>query len=180
MSSTSTQISPTTSSRRNFLSILRTSRFKFIRSFRRHRRFDSPLHLCRRRESVQNNIRSSAWHIKGVRYTREKITGDHDVPATNGASFHIVVTRRSGFYIWKIFVPLLMLIMIPMVVFWIDVSQFDWILKIPMTMLLSMVASDSQLRATSHASGISPFWMLSFSPVSPSAFSGSSKLLRCL
>jgi hypothetical protein len=30
--------------------------------------------------------------------------------------------------------------MVPMVVFWIDVSQFDWILKIPMTMLLSMVA----------------------------------------
>ena len=36
--------------------------------------------------------------------------------------------------------PLLMLTLIPMVVFWIDVSQFDWILKIPMTMLLSMVA----------------------------------------
>jgi hypothetical protein len=51
-----------------------------------------------------------------------------------------VVKRRSGFYVWKIFLPLLILTMIPMVVFWIDVSQFDWILKIPMTMLLSMVA----------------------------------------
>jgi hypothetical protein len=90
--------------------------------------------------SPEQHTDLAAWHIKGVHYTREKITGDHDVPATNGATFHIVVKRRSGFYIWKIFVPLLMLTMIPMVVFWIDVSQFDWILKIPMTMLLSMVA----------------------------------------
>src|ERR1700761_3203457 len=90
--------------------------------------------------SPEQHTQLAAWQIMDVHYTREKITADHDVPATNGASFHIVVKRRSGFYIWKIFVPLLMLTMIPMVVFWIDVSQFDWILKIPMTMLLSMVA----------------------------------------
>jgi hypothetical protein len=90
--------------------------------------------------SPEQHTELAAWQIKDVHYTREEITGDPDVPATNGATFHIVVKRRSGFYIWKIFVPLLMLTMIPMVVFWIDVSQFDWILKIPMTMLLSMVA----------------------------------------
>jgi hypothetical protein len=33
-----------------------------------------------------------------------------------------------------------MMTFIPAVAFWIDVSQFDWVLKIPMTMLLSMVA----------------------------------------
>jgi hypothetical protein len=48
--------------------------------------------------------------------------------------------RRSGFYIWKVFLPLFMLTMIPALVFWIDVKEFDWILKVPMTMLLSMVA----------------------------------------
>jgi neurotransmitter-gated ion-channel len=36
--------------------------------------------------------------------------------------------------------PLLMLTMIPSVVFWIDAKEFDWLLKVPMTMLLSMVA----------------------------------------
>jgi hypothetical protein len=51
-----------------------------------------------------------------------------------------VVKRRSGFYVWKIFLPLLMITMIPVVVFWIDVKEFDWLLKIPTTMLLSMVA----------------------------------------
>jgi hypothetical protein len=37
-------------------------------------------------------------------------------------------------------VPLLLMTLIPGVIFWIDVSQFDWVLKIPMTMLLAMVA----------------------------------------
>ncbi|HMF65270.1 MAG TPA: hypothetical protein VK608_14355, partial [Edaphobacter sp.] len=36
--------------------------------------------------------------------------------------------------------PLIMLALIPSVVFWIDVEMFDWLLKIPMTMMLSMVA----------------------------------------
>lgn len=88
----------------------------------------------------QQHTELAAWHIKDLRYATEKITEDSDIPSTHSASFQIIVTRRSGFYVWKIFVPLLMMTMIPMVVFWIDVSQFDWLLKIPMTMLLSMVA----------------------------------------
>jgi hypothetical protein len=48
--------------------------------------------------------------------------------------------RRSGFYLWKIFLPLLLMTMIPGVVFWIDVKEFDCLLKVPMTRLLSMVA----------------------------------------
>jgi cbb3-type cytochrome oxidase subunit 3 len=34
----------------------------------------------------------------------------------------------------------MMICLIPAVVFWIDAKEFDWLLKIPMTMLLSMVA----------------------------------------
>jgi hypothetical protein len=90
--------------------------------------------------SPEQHTELAAWQIQGIRYRTEKVQDDRDIPPTSGAEFQIAVTRRSGFYVWKIFVPLLMLTMIPMVVFWIDVSQFDWVLKIPMTMLLSMVA----------------------------------------
>jgi len=37
-------------------------------------------------------------------------------------------------------VPLMMLALVPSVVFWVDAEMFDWLLKIPMTMMLSMVA----------------------------------------
>ena len=90
--------------------------------------------------SPEQHTELAAWHIQDIRYRTEKVVEDRDIPPTSGGDFDIVVTRRSGFYVWKIFVPLLMLTMIPMVVFWIDVSLFDWVLKIPMTMLLSMVA----------------------------------------
>jgi hypothetical protein len=90
--------------------------------------------------SPEQHTELAAWQIQDLRYRTEKVAEGRDIPPTNGGDFEIVVKRRSGFYVWKIFVPLLILTMIPMVVFWIDVSQFDWILKIPMTMLLSMVA----------------------------------------
>jgi neurotransmitter-gated ion-channel len=82
----------------------------------------------------------AAWTIEDLLYTTDNVTADGAIPEGSGASFQIIVRRRSGFYVWKIFVPLLLMTLIPMVVFWIDVAQFDWLLKIPMTMLLSMVA----------------------------------------
>ena len=50
--------------------------------------------------------------------------------------------RRAqvGFLPLESFSALLILTMIPVLVFWIDAKDFDWILKVPMTMLLSMVA----------------------------------------
>jgi len=65
---------------------------------------------------------------------------DNFIPTAREALFQIAIERRSGFYVWKIFLPLLMLTMIPVVVFWIDVKEFYWLVKVPMTMLLSMVA----------------------------------------
>lgn len=82
----------------------------------------------------------AGWSVKAVRYSAEKVATNGFVPPTGEALFQIVVERRSGFYIWKIFLPLFILTMIPALVFWIDVREFDWILKVPMTMLLSMVA----------------------------------------
>jgi hypothetical protein len=33
-------------------------------------------------------------------------------------------------YLWKIFLPLMMITLVPIVVFWIDVKEFDWIVKV--------------------------------------------------
>ena len=82
----------------------------------------------------------ASWRMMDIRYTNEKVATGGAFPETHEALFQIVVKRRFGFYIWKIFLPLLMMTIIPLIVFWIDVKEFDWQLKIPMTMLLSMVA----------------------------------------
>jgi Neurotransmitter-gated ion-channel ligand binding domain len=90
--------------------------------------------------SPQQHTELAAWHLQELRYTAKKLPSDGFLPPIQDALFEIVVKRRSGFYVWKIFLPLLMMTMIPAVVFWIDVKEFDWLLKIPITMLLSMVA----------------------------------------
>jgi hypothetical protein len=90
--------------------------------------------------SPQQHTELASWHLQELRYTAKKLPGDRLIPPIQEALFEVVVKRRSGFYVWKIFLPLLMITMIPVVVFWIDVKEFDWLLKIPTTMLLSMVA----------------------------------------
>jgi hypothetical protein len=90
--------------------------------------------------SPEQHTELAAWQFKDLQYSAEKVTHVPSFPAGNEALFQLMVTRRSGFYIWKAFVPLLLMTLIPAVVFWIDVAQFDWVLKIPMTMLLAMVA----------------------------------------
>jgi len=82
----------------------------------------------------------AAWRVTEVSYRADKLDSIGFVPPTRQAIFQIVVKRRSGFYIWKIFLPLLMLTLVPASVFWMDVKDIDWMLKVPMTMLLSMVA----------------------------------------
>jgi len=82
----------------------------------------------------------AAWHIEDLRYRTDKVYQDPFQSDSREALFEVTATRRSAFYVWKIFLPLIMITLIPMVAFWIDVKEFDWILKIPMTMLLSMVA----------------------------------------
>ena len=90
--------------------------------------------------SPEQHTELAAWRLEGLRYTAKKLPRDRFLPPIQEALFEIVVKRRSGFYVWKIFLPLLLMTIIPVVVFWIDVQEFDWLLKIPMTMLLSMVA----------------------------------------
>jgi Neurotransmitter-gated ion-channel ligand binding domain len=90
--------------------------------------------------SPDQHTELAAWRLADLTYTTDKLTNDPFLPETHEALFQLVAKRRSGFYVWKIFLPLIMITLIPIVVFWIDVKEFDWILKIPITMLLSMVA----------------------------------------
>lgn len=82
----------------------------------------------------------AAWQVRGVRYVTGAVASDGSLPENKEALFQITIHRRPGFYIWKIFLPIMIMSLIPMVVFWIDPKEFDWLLKVPMTMLLSMVA----------------------------------------
>jgi hypothetical protein len=86
------------------------------------------------------HVEVAAWRVKDIQYATDFLASDGTLPSSREALFEITVQRQSGFYIWKIFLPLAILSLIPMVVFWIDPKEFDWLLKVPMMMLLSTVA----------------------------------------
>jgi neurotransmitter-gated ion-channel len=90
--------------------------------------------------STGRNTELASWRIDGLRYLTEEVPGRPTMPGIRESAFEMTISRRPGFYVWKIFLPLMMISLIPTVVFWIDAKEFDWLLKIPMTMLLSMVA----------------------------------------
>jgi hypothetical protein len=86
------------------------------------------------------HIELASWSVEDVRYVTGSVDADGALPSSREALFQITIHRRSGFYIWKIFLPIVIMTLIPMFVFWIDPKDFDWLLKVPMTMLLAMVA----------------------------------------
>jgi hypothetical protein len=90
--------------------------------------------------SAQQHIDLAQWRIQDLRYSAETLTGDGIVPPIREALFQIFIERRSGFYIWKIFLPLVMMTMISAAIFWTNAKEIGWLLNVPMTMLLSMVA----------------------------------------
>jgi hypothetical protein len=90
--------------------------------------------------SPGRNTELASWRIDGLRYSTEEIPAHAGIPGGRESVFELTISRRPAFYIWKIFLPLMMISLIPAIVFWIDAKEFDWLLKIPMTMLLSMVA----------------------------------------
>jgi hypothetical protein len=90
--------------------------------------------------SPQQNTELAAWRILEIRYTAGNPIHNQTIASTSEALLQIYIERRFGFYIWKIFLPLLMMTMIPAVVFWIPAQEINWLPTVPMTMLLAMVA----------------------------------------
>jgi hypothetical protein len=90
--------------------------------------------------SPEQHTDLAAWELKGLSYKATTVVSDHLPEPLQEALFELTVKRRPGFYVWKIFLPLLMMAVIPIFGFWLDVKDIDWALKIPMTMLLSTVA----------------------------------------
>ncbi len=90
--------------------------------------------------SEEGYVGLAEWRTDRVSMTsgRALLLG-HGQPSAK-ATFLLEITRRPAFYVWKGFLPILLIIAISFSVFWIDEDQFDWQAKIVITMMLSLVA----------------------------------------
>jgi hypothetical protein len=62
------------------------------------------------------------------------------MPTRFQALFQVVIRRHSGFYIWKIFLPMILMASIPWAVFWYEVHDFSGQMSVPLAVMLSMIA----------------------------------------
>src|SRR3984957_3010991 len=82
----------------------------------------------------------AAWKIEGLEYVPALVPAYGIMRQIPQARFEITVSRRAGFYIWKVFLPMIVMTIIPWSVFWVDTKEFDWQMKIPIATMLALVA----------------------------------------
>jgi Neurotransmitter-gated ion-channel ligand binding domain/Neurotransmitter-gated ion-channel transmembrane region len=86
------------------------------------------------------NAGIAAWTVEGLRYETSDVPPAGAIPAIPRAVFQIHIQRHSGFYVWKIFLPMILLAAIPWSAFWYDVDDFAGKMSIPLGIVLSLVA----------------------------------------
>lgn len=82
----------------------------------------------------------AAWKILDLNYHASEVAASGPLPARPRAAFELRVARRSGFYLWKILLPMILLAVIPWSVFWYKVQDFSGQMSIPLGIMLSLVA----------------------------------------
>jgi hypothetical protein len=91
--------------------------------------------------SVEQRVYSSLaeWDIVGIRASAEQIRLFNQ-DTTNQMRFAIQVKRKSNYYIWKVFLPLLLMVAVSWTVFWIDDAEFNSQVTIAVTTILTVIA----------------------------------------
>jgi hypothetical protein len=79
------------------------------------------------------------WRMQGMAASVERIPGVADESVTE-MRFTLSIARRFNFYIWKVFLPLLLMVILSWTVFWIDTSELSSQVTISVTTILTLIA----------------------------------------
>ncbi len=87
-----------------------------------------------------DKVEPVAWQIESVTTQMEIVQEIRDRAPFSEFLLTISVARRSGFYVWKVLAPLLLLVFIVWAVFWLGVDDLPSRLGVLFTGILSIVA----------------------------------------
>ncbi len=79
------------------------------------------------------------WTITGTNAAVEQVPGLSGEPISE-IRFTVTIARRFNFYIWKVFLPLLLMVMLSWTVFWIDPTELSSQVQISVTTILTVIA----------------------------------------
>ncbi|MBV8056057.1 MAG: hypothetical protein JO071_12555, partial [Deltaproteobacteria bacterium] len=81
-----------------------------------------------------------SWRFKSITFNLGSAASQFGRPAISEARFEITVERRYGFYLWKVFLPLLLMVIVSWSVFWFDPSEASSQVTIAVTTILTIIA----------------------------------------
>ena len=87
----------------------------------------------------EDGIVIPAWELKNVKFDTYEYVEEDGFPY-KGFRLFLEVKRLSSYYIYKVIIPILLILSISWSVFWIDRSQLESKVNITMVALLSLIA----------------------------------------
>lgn len=79
------------------------------------------------------------WTIEGVRVHVDSIEGIGKQPISE-IHFVIEIRRQFGFYVWKVFIPLLLMVVLSWTALWIDPAEMSAQATVSVTTILTVIA----------------------------------------
>jgi len=89
---------------------------------------------------MSSNLSIPNWDIKGLNLKKLQYQFLPDTPAREGVVLTITAERHPQFYIYRFMVPLLLIIFMSWIVFWIDPTDYTTQLSISITSMLTLIA----------------------------------------
>jgi hypothetical protein len=80
------------------------------------------------------------WQFKSLTFNLSMAASQFGRHAISEARFEITVGRRYGFYLWKVFLPLLLMVIMSWSVFWFDPPEASSQVTIAVTTILTIIA----------------------------------------
>lgn len=81
-----------------------------------------------------------SWRFKSITFETGEAASQFGKNTIAEASFQIAVERRYGFYLWKVFLPLLLMVVVSWSVFWFDPPEVASQVQIAVTTILTIIA----------------------------------------
>jgi len=81
-----------------------------------------------------------SWKFKSLTFELGTAASQFGAHAVSEDRFEITVERRYGFYLWKVFLPLLLMVVVSWSVFWFDPPEVSSQVQIAVTTILTIIA----------------------------------------
>ncbi|MBV8359838.1 MAG: hypothetical protein JO189_18160 [Deltaproteobacteria bacterium] len=81
-----------------------------------------------------------SWRFESLTFNLSSAASQFGRHAISEARFEITVERRYGFYLWKVFLPLLLMVIVSWSVFWFDPPEASSQVTIAVTTILTIIA----------------------------------------